>query len=110
MLEMGTRTLARLPEFVSTCLGGTSGPMRQGGDLVQQDLFKCEQLWERAAEQGDDMARENLATLREHMKLAAKRVTIGNGAATKMFTNQLPSWYLGRLLGSCQIMCLVIMF
>ena len=43
-----------------------------GGDLVQQDLVKCEQLWERAAEQGDDMARENLATLREHLKLAQK--------------------------------------
>ncbi|CAK9067940.1 DAP3-binding cell death enhancer 1 (DAP3-binding cell death enhancer 1 [Durusdinium trenchii] len=39
------------------------------GDMVQQDLFKCEQLWERAAEQGDDMAKENLVTLREHMKL-----------------------------------------
>lgn len=37
--------------------------------MVQQDLFKCEQLWERAAEQGDDMAKENLVTLREHMKL-----------------------------------------
>lgn len=80
------------------------------GDLVQQDLSKCEQLWERAAEQGDDMARENLATLREHMKLAAKRITIGNGAANNMFTNQLPSWYSGRLLGLCQIMGLVVMF
>ena len=52
------------PEFVSACLVGgcgTSGTkMRQGGDLVQQDLSKCEQLWERAAEQGDDMARRTL--------------------------------------------------
>ena len=114
MLELGTRTLERLPEFVSACLVGgcgTSGTkMRQGGDLVQQDLSKCEQLWERAAEQGDDMARENLATLREHMKLAAKRITIGNGAANNMFTNQLLSWYSGRLLGLCQIMGSVVMF
>ena len=46
---------------------------------MQQDLSKCEQLWERAAEQGDDMARENLATLREHMKLAAKKCFHGRG-------------------------------
>ena len=93
---MGTRTLERLPEFVSACLVdgcGISGTkMRQGGDLVQQDLSKCEQLWERAAEQGDDMAMENLATLRQHMKLAAKRVAIGNGAANNMFTYQLVPW------------------
>eukprot|EP00435_Cladocopium_sp_Y103_P040309 s231_g10.t4 len=55
------------------------------GDLVQQDLSKCEQLWESAARQGDDMARENLATLREHMKLAAKRITIGNGGVKQFF-------------------------
>ena len=36
--------------------------------MVQQDLAKCDQLWESAAEQGDDMARENLAKLREYTK------------------------------------------
>ena len=46
---------------------------------MQQDLFKCEQLWERAAEQGDEMASENLATLREHMKLMQKGVFVQTG-------------------------------